>query len=868
MVLTIAGLASPSAFGQWVANFSFVAVTNNGLPFLGGTYSGPGVVGTGTYWNILTNTYNVGGGTRTNTTAFADDGTTSLGITLNVAQPFIYAYGSVSLLLDSYAQITSGTATFSFTNIPNGSYNLVLFGVNGEFGHANRGTTFTVNGQSRTTTNSILASNTSYVEGGNYVTFLALTVTNQSLSGTYQPGPFSGTKGYFNGVQLQYNGLAPVAPTVSAASPSSLLVAQSVPAQFGATASGYPAPGVYWQFSTNGNPPWINVTNSTTVSGAKSNVLTLSSAQPGQAGYYQLVATNSAGAATSSPPAQLTVTVLPTTWTANFDFDTYAGGFVGTYAGSGVIGSGTYWNSVPGSAGGAGGTFPSSSGILDDGTTDAGISMTINANACWSFNPVNNALLDDYAMPATSGSSFSFQNVPGGVYSVVLFGAPAAATNTGTSFTINGVTLSTTNTGNDTTFVAGDNYVVISNVAPTSGALSGTYVKAPGAAWSGFNGAQLRYIGSNAAPSIFASPADQATLQRYTVKFSVGAGGYPLNYQWQSGTATNGPFANLSNTGNVSGANASVLTITNVALNQAGYYRVIVTNSLGSVTSSVANLHLTPATNEWTVNFDFDNNGGGTVGTYGGAGVIGSVGTYWNSISVTNGTSATNVTAFSDDGVTNRGVALRVDYQGYYSAPGSPVNMLLDDYASIKTNTTPSRPFVFTNLPNGVYNLVLYAQQGAYNIASTTFYLTNTGTAQSCINGASGDKSFVSGENYAQFPMVYVTNGIISGTWSYNAPNQAAFSGAQLQYLGTGGMTSTTPVTPVIGSVKSDLNGFSFTVAGASGQSYTVLSSTNIAAPLAAWTTNVQGVFGPGGVIGYTNSPPLSPERFFKVRSP
>ena len=862
MVMTIVGLAAPSALGQWVANYSFVAMSGD-VPALGGYYTGPGVVGTGTYWNYITNTFNGTSGDQTNSSALADDGITSLTNTLAVKMAYMYAYGSSSYLLDSYIQQNSGTGWFDFTNIPNGSYNLVLFSQNGEWPHT-RSTIFTVNGQSLTAYGTNMpADHVTLVENGNYVKFVALTVTNNSLSGTYTQGPTTGgasARAYFNGLQLQYNGPAPAAPTVSAASPSSLLVAQSAPAQFSATVGGYPTPGVYWQFSASGNPPWINVTNSATVSGVNSNVLTLASAQPGQAGYYQLVATNSAGAATSSPPAQLTVAVLPATWTANFDFDTYAGGFVGTYAGSGVIGSGTNWNSVPGSAGGGGGTFLSSSGLLDDGITDAGISMTVNANGCGSFNPVNNALLDDYAMPATSGNSFSFKNVPIGVYSVVLFGAPAAATDTGTSFTINGITLSTTNTGNDTNFVAGDNYVVITNVGAANGTLSGTYVTAPGAAWSAFNGAQLRYTGSNAAPSIFASPADQATLQSYTVNFSVGAGGYPLNFQWQSGPAANGPFANLSNTGNVSGANASVLTITNVALSQAGYYRVIVTNSVGSVTSSVATLYLVPATSEWTLNFDFDSDGGGTVGTYSGAGVIGTAGTYWNSIPLS-GTEATNVTAFSDDGVTNRGVTLLVEYQGSWSTPSSPGNMLLDDYAFIKLTTTPSRPFVFTNLPNGVYNLVLYAQQGAFSDASTTFYLTNTETAQSCINGGSANRSFVSGENYVQFPIVYVTNGIISGTWSYNAPKQAVFSGLQVQYLGS-------VVIPVIGQVKLDAYGFSFSVSGGSGQSYTVLSSTNIAAPMTAWTSNAQGVFGPSGTANYTNPPPLDAQRYFRVRTP
>jgi len=62
-----------------------------------------------------------------------------------------------------------------------------------------------------------------------------------------------------------------------------------------------------------------------------------------------------------------------------------------------------------------------------------------------------------------------------------------------------------------------------------------------------------------------------------TAAFSVTATGTaPLNYQWQFNSA------------NISGANGATYSIAGAKTNNAGNYRVIVSNSAGSVTSSVA----------------------------------------------------------------------------------------------------------------------------------------------------------------------------------------------------------------------------------------------------------------------------------------
>lgn len=80
-------------------------------------------------------------------------------------------------------------------------------------------------------------------------------------------------------------------------------------------------------------------------------------------------------------------------------------------------------------------------------------------------------------------------------------------------------------------------------------------------------------------PVITAEPVSQTAPVGANVSFSVGVNGTPpLSYQWQfNGT-------------NLVGATTTSLALTNVQLSQSGNYSVVVTNSLGSVTSSNAPL--------------------------------------------------------------------------------------------------------------------------------------------------------------------------------------------------------------------------------------------------------------------------------------
>ena len=68
----------------------------------------------------------------------------------------------------------------------------------------------------------------------------------------------------------------------------------------------------------------------------------------------------------------------------------------------------------------------------------------------------------------------------------------------------------------------------------------------------------------------------------------VATGTAPLLYHWQATNTASGGFTNLTNGGQISGANANVLNISNVTTNNALFYQVIITNACGAVTSSPA----------------------------------------------------------------------------------------------------------------------------------------------------------------------------------------------------------------------------------------------------------------------------------------
>lgn len=99
------------------------------------------------------------------------------------------------------------------------------------------------------------------------------------------------------------------------------------------------------------------------------------------------------------------------------------------------------------------------------------------------------------------------------------------------------------------------------------------------------------YNAAVVAPQITQQPASSTTIGLGAFgSLSVGNLGSSLNYQWYQGTT---PLVDTA--GNISGSTTATLTITNAALTNGGNYTVVITNIVGAVTSSVANVIISQA---------------------------------------------------------------------------------------------------------------------------------------------------------------------------------------------------------------------------------------------------------------------------------
>jgi len=125
------------------------------------------------------------------------------------------------------------------------------------------------------------------------------------------------------------------------------------------------------------------------------------------------------------------------------------------------------------------------------------------------------------------------------------------------------------------------NSLVMSNLQPAdAGSYSVAVTNVVGAVTSAV--AVLTVV---APPTISTQPLSQAVTQGTSVLFTVAVSGTaPLSYQWLRNQAP------LANGGNVSGAISATLALTSVTQTNAGNCTVVITNAVGSVTSSIAAL--------------------------------------------------------------------------------------------------------------------------------------------------------------------------------------------------------------------------------------------------------------------------------------
>ena len=342
---------------------------------------------------------------------------------------------------------------------------------------------------------------------------------------------------------------AAVKPSITT-QPQSATVNAGGSVSFSVVASGSPAPTYQW------------LKGGATIAGATGSTYSIASVQASDAGSYSVAVSNSAGSVTSAA-ATLTVQAAPVI--------TMAPQSTAVTTGSGVtfnvVASGTAPLSYQWQKGGAAisGATAASYSIASVQTTDAGSYTVVVTNSVGSVTSAAATLTvqstpsittQPLSTSATAGSGVSFSVVAAGTsplnYQWQKNGAAIAGA-TAASYSIASVQTSD----------AGSYTVTVTN--PVGSLVS--------------NAATLTVFTT---PTITTQPQNISVTTGSNATFSVVAGGStPLGYQWQKGGVA------------IAGATNASFSITSAQTTDAGNYTVVVSNSLGSVTSSVATLTVT-----------------------------------------------------------------------------------------------------------------------------------------------------------------------------------------------------------------------------------------------------------------------------------
>ena len=265
-------------------------------------------------------------------------------------------------------------------------------------------------------------------------------------------------------------------------------------------------------------------------------------------------------------------------------------GFTGTGGTNSVnLGSGNLNFNLNGNTVGISNVLSGSGGLAVSGGGNLILATTNTYTGSTVVNNSTLALTNNGSIAA--GASLSLANA---TLQMALVGTPVFPTNIVTgALTFGG----TTNAINISSFVgSGSEPLRISLIK--YGSFSGTlanvglslpFIGDPSNQLQGFltnntakNTIDVIITGGNIGPAILSQPSPISRYAGYTAKFTVSA--TATDYQWRKGGVP------LSDGGNIAGSTTSLLTITNLSTTNGGNYDVIVTNTVGSVTSIVAQL--------------------------------------------------------------------------------------------------------------------------------------------------------------------------------------------------------------------------------------------------------------------------------------
>ena len=328
---------------------------------------------------------------------------------------------------------------------------------------------------------------------------------------------------------------------------------------FTAAASGSPTPTYRWR------------KNGVNISGATSSSYRIARVTTSSAGTYTVVATNSAGSATSNG-AVLTVTsagtapsftVQPMSQTASI-----GASVTFTVAASGSPAPTYQWRKNGVNIGGA---TNASYTISSVAAGDAGTYTVVASNSVGTATSSGAVLtVTAGATPPTFLNQLASQTVPAGgsvTFSITVGGFPAPS-------------LQWQKGGANIAGATGSTYTIANAAAGDGGTYHVVATNSAGSATS--NDATLTVTATDAAPTITLQPVSQSAMVGSAVTFTGAANGSPTpTLQWQKdGT-------------DIVGATDPSFVIASVAAGDAGSYALVATNSAGSATSSGAVLTVT-----------------------------------------------------------------------------------------------------------------------------------------------------------------------------------------------------------------------------------------------------------------------------------
>ncbi|MDB6057033.1 MAG: hypothetical protein JWO95_877 [Verrucomicrobiales bacterium] len=175
----------------------------------------------------------------------------------------------------------------------------------------------------------------------------------------------------------------------------------------------------------------------------------------------------------------------------------------------------------------------------------------------------------------TNGASFSASTVRFFTNNTVLTIGGGLVTTTNAAY----VNLSPT-TGDLTLFDARGTNDLTMNFATSTNGLYTNVFRATGGSQQTNRGAFSLVVGTNAAPVIYFTSTDQILQSNSSITISIAASGFGNSYQWRK------------NGTNINGVTTSFLQLLNFQPTDAGSFTCVVTNTGGSVTSSVISVSL------------------------------------------------------------------------------------------------------------------------------------------------------------------------------------------------------------------------------------------------------------------------------------